>query len=309
MDNHSTDRMLMQNIPVNPYSVSINNEEFDKFNAMFDIQKPNQSRDVRRTNQNMPRGPPQMGNRYHAEYFNVQPNNHTRNQYSYTLQPTNSMAPTFYGQHGSIAPMSSNIIQDTSMYYPTQPVPPSQMFNVDRQQQQHILSPHSYSVPSHMTSITNSPYKRKYKKHPKKDPNAPEKWKSAYQLFRDDINKTIDIKKYSFVDLSKIHSEQWSGLNPQRKKHYEDLAKTAKIDYEKQMNIYRKSKQFKDYEDYLAQFYAQEDTVGRVGRPKGKKTSNSSSSMSANSSSNQMVFQNERKHFHHNIPNFPEMNH
>ncbi|PVV03738.1 hypothetical protein BB560_001804 [Smittium megazygosporum] len=188
-----------------------------------------------------------------------------------------------------VSPLPNNMIQGNSIYY--HPHPSSgPLYNVERPQP-HMLSPHSYSVPSHVTPITSSPYKRKYKKHPKKDPNAPEKWKSAYQLFREDINKKLEHKKLSFVELSKIHSDQWANLDPNQKKYYDDLAMTAKLEYEKKMAQYRKSPQFKEFQDYLNQFYAQEDTVGRVGRPKGKKFSSANLPIKSSPSNKQKLSQ------------------
>ncbi|KAJ1915387.1 hypothetical protein H4219_004352 [Mycoemilia scoparia] len=108
-------------------------------------------------------------------------------------------------------------------------------------------------------------------RHPKKDVNAPEKWKSAYQMFRDDLNRELADRNLDFVEMSKLHSEKWANLTPERRKWYEDRAKEAKDEYDRQMNIYRQTESYKQYQKYLDHFYAQEDTVGRVGRPKGRK--------------------------------------
>ncbi|OMJ07836.1 FACT complex subunit SSRP1 [Smittium culicis] len=302
MDSQGGDRIIMQGLNMNTYPVPFYKDEFDRINAvnMLDIQKmgsvPNPaSRDIRRFNGPPKQPPNQPGDRFNNDYVNMQHSSSPRNNFSYSLHPSNSMNHNIYGQ-GNPAPQHQQphnqvhnqvhsqthsqppnpVIHDSPLYYPSH----SQngpIFSVERSQ--HMLSSHPYStVTSHITSISNSPYKRKYKKHPKKDPNAPEKWKSAYQLFREDLNKKLEHKKLSFVDLSKIHSDQWSNLDASRKMFYDELAKNAKDEYEKLMNQYRKSPQYKEYQEYLNQFYAQEDTVGRVGRPKGKKSSNSSGS-------------------------------
>ncbi|OLY81948.1 High mobility group-T protein [Smittium mucronatum] len=248
---------------------------------MLDIQKmgtvpSNVSRDPRRFNAPQKQAS-HPGDRFNNEYTNMQQSPSHRNNFSYALHPANSMNNNMYNQ-GNVPHQgqNGNVIHDPSMYYPNHSQNGA-LFNVERPQ--HILSSHPYSnVTSHITSISNSPYKRKYKKHPKKDPNAPEKWKSAYQLFREDLNKKLEHKKLSFVDLSKIHSDQWSNLDASRKIYYDEMAKSAKDEYEKLMSQYRKSSQYREYQEYLNQFYTQEDTVGRVGRPKGKKSSNSSGS-------------------------------
>ncbi|PVU88498.1 hypothetical protein BB561_005819 [Smittium simulii] len=270
MENQGGDRMLIHGLNMNPYPVPFYKDDFDRLNA------------------EMHKGHPQLNERYYNDYPHMHSNSPSRNQFSYTLQSPNMINQNMYHPSNIVSPMPNNIIQGNSVYYHPHSNSGS-LYNVERPQT-HILSSHPYSIPSHVTSITNSPYKRKYKKHPKKDPNAPEKWKSAYQLFREDINKKLEHKKLSFVELSKIHSDQWANLDINQKKYYNDLAMKAKIEYEKKMNQYRKSIQYKEFQEYLNQFYSQEDTVGRVGRPKGKKLNSSSLSGNSSNGSNKAKF-------------------
>ncbi|KAJ1676918.1 hypothetical protein EV182_007244, partial [Spiromyces aspiralis] len=78
-----------------------------------------------------------------------------------------------------------------------------------------------------------------------KDPNAPVRWKSAYQTFRDDLNRELADRNLDFVEMSKLHSEKWANLPPEQRKWYEDRAKTARENYERQMSVYRQTESYK----------------------------------------------------------------
>ncbi|OMH83636.1 Non-histone chromosomal protein 6 [Zancudomyces culisetae] len=273
---------------------------------MFDMLKygpasiNNGERDPRRS-QIFQKPPHTPSERYQNDYVDFSDPSAQRGQFAYTLQPPAPMNQGMFVQPNSISSGGANVLQDQHVYYPDNQQH-SHIFNIERQSN-HMMAGQSYQpIGSHVSSISVAPYKRKYKKHPKRDPNAPEKWKSAYQLFREDLNRKLENQKLSFVSLSKIHSEQWSKLDSTKKKYYDDLAKNAKEDYEKKMAVYKQSKQFKEYQEYLNQFYLQEDTVGRVGRPKGKKAAN-----------NVMLNQEKNRYANqvlpHNFNNFSNVDH
>ncbi|KAJ2782740.1 hypothetical protein GGI15_002817 [Coemansia interrupta] len=106
-----------------------------------------------------------------------------------------------------------------------------------------------------------------------KDPNAPEKWRSAYQLFRDDINRELQGQDIPFSEMSKIHSKRWSELSDDKRNVYFQKSRRDKEEYVAKMAVYEQTPEFRQYNDYLEKFYQQESTVNRVGRPKGAKSS------------------------------------
>ncbi|KAJ1729977.1 hypothetical protein LPJ61_003263 [Coemansia biformis] len=114
--------------------------------------------------------------------------------------------------------------------------------------------------------------RRTYRRHPKKDHNAPEKWRSAYQLFRDDVNRELHGLEIPFAEMSKIHSKRWAELGDDAREAYFRRSKDDKDEYLKTMAVYEKTAEFKQYEAYLDEFYKQDSAVNRVGRPKGAKT-------------------------------------
>ncbi|KAJ2158544.1 hypothetical protein GGF46_003694 [Coemansia sp. RSA 552] len=117
--------------------------------------------------------------------------------------------------------------------------------------------------------------RRTYRRHPKKDPNAPEKWRSAYQLFRDDVNQELHGQDIAFSEMSKIHSRRWAALDNAARDVYFQRSRSDKEEYQRRMAIYEQTPEFRLYEEYLEKFYKQDSTVNRVGRPKGAKSSKS----------------------------------
>ncbi|KAJ1993845.1 hypothetical protein EDC05_002006 [Coemansia umbellata] len=134
-------------------------------------------------------------------------------------------------------------------------------------------SPHSPPSPQSPTS-PQSP-RRTYRRHPKKDPNAPEKWRSAYQLFRDDVNRELHGQDIPFSEMSKIHSKRWAELSPEMSEMYYQRSKSDKEEYLRKMAVYEQTLEYKQYEEYLEKFFKQDSTVNRVGRPKGTRSSSS----------------------------------
>ncbi|KAJ2458598.1 hypothetical protein GGF42_001971 [Coemansia sp. RSA 2424] len=87
--------------------------------------------------------------------------------------------------------------------------------------------------------------KRTYRRHPKKDPNAPEKWRSAYQLFRDDVNRELQGQEIPFSEMSRIHSKRWTELSGDERATYVERSKIDKQDYKQKMDLYEQTLEFK----------------------------------------------------------------
>jgi len=84
--------------------------------------------------------------------------------------------------------------------------------------------------------------KRRYRKRPKKDENAPERPNSAYVMFarrvRDDLKVTSP--DMSFAEISRIVGARWKALAPGDRNVFIDLASHAHASYLEQLEQYRR---------------------------------------------------------------------
>ncbi|KAF3343391.1 26S proteasome regulatory subunit rpn12 [Verticillium dahliae VDG2] len=87
---------------------------------------------------------------------------------------------------------------------------------------------------------TNVATKRKYRRHPKSDDNAPGRPPSAYVLF---ANK-----------LAKLVGENWRSLSNLEKEPVETQALNAKQKYNQDLAKYKKTKEFRKYSKYIHDF-------------------------------------------------------
>ncbi|RFU36148.1 hypothetical protein B7463_g234, partial [Scytalidium lignicola] len=100
--------------------------------------------------------------------------------------------------------------------------------------------------------------KRKYRRHPKPDENAPERPPSAYVIFSNRMREDLKGRHLSFTEIAKLVGENWQTLSPAEKEPYEQQAFTAKEKYNQQLNEYKKTEQYKEYARYLADFKAKQ---------------------------------------------------
>lgn len=96
--------------------------------------------------------------------------------------------------------------------------------------------------------------KRKYRRHPKADENAPERPPSAYVIFSNKMREDLKGRNLSFTEIAKLVGEHWQSLLPSEKEPYENSAYTAKERYNNELLEYKKTQSFKDYSRYLADF-------------------------------------------------------
>ncbi|KAH8815034.1 hypothetical protein F5884DRAFT_663987 [Xylogone sp. PMI_703] len=100
--------------------------------------------------------------------------------------------------------------------------------------------------------------KRKYRRHPKPDENAPERPPSAYVIFSNRMREDLKGRHLSFTEIAKLVGENWQTLTPAEKEPYEQQAFTAKEKYNQELNEYKKTEQYKEYARYLADFKAKQ---------------------------------------------------
>ncbi|KAI8801613.1 high mobility group box domain-containing protein [Cladochytrium replicatum] len=94
---------------------------------------------------------------------------------------------------------------------------------------------------------SSSVQKRGYKRHPKKDPNAPVRPHSAYVAFQHRMRKKLkeDGCSLKFDEVSKIVGDKWRNMPEVEKNILEQQAAIDKADYDRRKKIYRQSEQYK----------------------------------------------------------------
>ncbi|KAF2794029.1 hypothetical protein K505DRAFT_361488 [Melanomma pulvis-pyrius CBS 109.77] len=126
---------------------------------------------------------------------------------------------------------------------------------------------------SRETSTPGAREKRRYRRHPKADRNAPKKPKTAYVNFADQLRSEPDISCLSFIDIAKEVGRRWQILPLERKRIWESHAARALQEYEVQIDEYKQTDDWRKYRAYLSEFKANQPQTtparrsnsGRVG--------------------------------------------
>lgn len=122
--------------------------------------------------------------------------------------------------------------------------------------------------------------KRKYRRHPKADENAPERPPSAYVIFSNLVREEVKSQNLSFTQIARLVGDRWQQLSPGGKEPYEAEANTLKERFNIQLSAYKKTDAYKDYVQYLADFKARHGGVGQSDQKKPKLDPNETSSLS-----------------------------
>ncbi|ELR02114.1 hypothetical protein GMDG_05273 [Pseudogymnoascus destructans 20631-21] len=139
--------------------------------------------------------------------------------------------------------------------------------------------------------------KRKYRRHPKPDENAPERPPSAYVIFSNKMREDLKGRPLSFTEIAKLVGENWQNLAPSEKELYEQQAFAAKEKYTVELAEYRRTESYRTYSEYLIEFKAkqlqlqesnQEALNENSKRPKleNMNTSNNSTTTKSSTASN-----------------------
>ncbi|KAH8675751.1 hypothetical protein BX600DRAFT_507961 [Xylariales sp. PMI_506] len=96
--------------------------------------------------------------------------------------------------------------------------------------------------------------KRKYRRHPKPDENAPERPPSAYVLFSNKMREDLKGQNLSFTEIAKLVGENWQSLDRAEKDPYETQAQEAKERYNREISEYKKTDNYRRYTEYLHGF-------------------------------------------------------
>ncbi|KAF2737426.1 hypothetical protein EJ04DRAFT_488080 [Polyplosphaeria fusca] len=114
--------------------------------------------------------------------------------------------------------------------------------------------------------------KRRYRRHPRPDPNAPKKPKTAYVNFADQLRTEPDISSLSFVDIAKEVGRRWQVLPAEQKRVWESHAARAMQEFEAQMDEYKKTDSCRRYQAYLNDFKTQQAQAASAKRPTTSRT-------------------------------------
>lgn len=66
--------------------------------------------------------------------------------------------------------------------------------------------------------------KRRYRWHPRADPNAPKRPKTAYVNFADHLRMDAEVAEMTFVDIAREVGRQWQVMNAETKQEWENQA-------------------------------------------------------------------------------------
>ena len=98
--------------------------------------------------------------------------------------------------------------------------------------------------------------KRRYRRHPKPDEDAPEKPASAYVLFSNQIRDEVRTQNLSFTEIARLVGERWQKLDPSEKRKFDARAAENKEEYNRLLAKYKKTESYEKYASYLADFRA-----------------------------------------------------
>jgi hypothetical protein len=119
-----------------------------------------------------------------------------------------------------------------------------------------------------LNSAATGGTKRKYRRHPKPDESAPERPPSAYVIFSNQVREELRGQDLSFTEIAKLVGERWQVLSPEIRDTCERQASTAKEKYYNELSEYKKTPQYAQYQQYLADFKTKHATP----RPDGKRS-------------------------------------
>ncbi|KAF2660985.1 HMG-box [Lophiostoma macrostomum CBS 122681] len=98
--------------------------------------------------------------------------------------------------------------------------------------------------------------KRKYRRHPKPDENAPERPPTAYVVFSIQVRESLRGQDLSFTELAKEAGERWQHLSVEAREQYERQADMEREKYYAELAAYKQTPEYQKYLIYLEDFKA-----------------------------------------------------
>ncbi|KAF2030255.1 hypothetical protein EK21DRAFT_112174 [Setomelanomma holmii] len=119
--------------------------------------------------------------------------------------------------------------------------------------------------------------KRRYRRHPRPDPHAPKKPKTAYVNFADQLRTDPEVSQLTFVNIAREVGRRWQDLPAEQKRVWESNAARAMQEFEAQMDEYKKTESRRKYQIYLNDFKAQQFQSSSGKRPAASRSTTDSS--------------------------------
>ncbi|EHK40887.1 uncharacterized protein TrAtP1_004259 [Trichoderma atroviride] len=117
--------------------------------------------------------------------------------------------------------------------------------------------------PGHNGDGSSGP-KRKYRRHPKPDENAPERPMSAYVLFSNRLRESLKgDRSLTFTEIAKLVGEHWQNLSLPEREVYEGQARQSKERYYREMAVYKETPEYRKYMKYLDEFNDKQSKPGQ----------------------------------------------
>lgn len=106
--------------------------------------------------------------------------------------------------------------------------------------------------------------KRRYRRHPKPDLNAPRRPLTAYASFANYVRTEQAISTLTFVEIAREVGKRWQSLAQEERNTWEQHATGALNEYKQQVEKYKKTEQSRAYQRYLGDFKRQQQATQRV---------------------------------------------
>ncbi|KAL8838748.1 MAG: hypothetical protein Q9170_001997 [Blastenia crenularia] len=110
---------------------------------------------------------------------------------------------------------------------------------------------------------TQTGRKRQYTRHPKPDPNAPQRPPSAYLLFSNALRDDLKEHSLSFTDKSKVVGDRWQSMPEAAKNQWRQKASGPWEKYKSDQTQYQGTDGYRGYQAYLAGFNSSQPSKRR----------------------------------------------
>ena len=96
---------------------------------------------------------------------------------------------------------------------------------------------------------------RPYRRHPRPDPHAPLRPRTAYVLFGEHARQDLESSRLSFTDIAKETGRRWRELpNEERARTWEIPAADRLQEYKEELGRYRQTEDYQSYRTYVEVF-------------------------------------------------------
>jgi hypothetical protein len=99
---------------------------------------------------------------------------------------------------------------------------------------------------------------RPYRRHPRPDPNAPQKPKTAYVLFGEHVRQDPALSHSSFTEIAKETGRRWRELSHEERMGIWEIPAADRLqDFKKELERYKQTENYQSYQTYLEEFKQQ----------------------------------------------------